>query len=1377
MKNIIEKSKDANIIEREHENENSDELKIERNNLDFSNQHNKYVETVKKEEQLLIEYFIRDKTINNSRVELEDDFNIDPLVFDVDGLIKEYSVVNKLIIQYQEKYSLIDLNSYKHSADENINIEALINSLIELEDLKDKFEAFNESSKKTINQINKNEKKLTEKKKELENLLYDLRNKFFVKLFKKNEIKGLEKNILDIEKELLDQELLKTKINNKLSNSLHKLNSIDNGDLEDFLITSHLNNIKTEVQKLENNFISEEIIENVNKDYINDNVVPYLFNFKGNKKYKSEMNDISQEDKDIYLEVYKKYFSLERGSHADFHGLDSKEVEEKKKRLEIFNKVEHKLKKTYLNDSSYNKFELYQLESNAAFNDELKRLIKVIFSEFYNIEKKAHYLNLKKYLDNNEDGVYKDYNLLKDFEINNINDFENIRELYPYIKKILVESNIFKKENINQIEDSIIEKLFNKYILNEEAQGGDGQKAFGVMNSLNNKKSIPFFIEYIKKNDIGHTRNSCLHYLITATKELSDSEKENILKNLNKQDQIVLNKLIDKNSYLYKYINPSESKYLPSAYANNLIAHYLKDADIFELQEKISLYLEKIKIPKNNIIDFYSLREENTTNYILKYIESSGENKEEVLRKYQEFYFLNNINIDNFIEITKILKNYEEVFELILNSENYRFLYHKDLLKEFGYQRVANKLIEIDMGQALACTLEIFEDLDHKEVANKLIEVEKGRSVIDYLEKFENIDHKEIADKLIEVGLGKEVIYFLKKFNNLDHREIANKIIEAGEVSSVIDNFKMFNDLNHQEIADKSIEHGKADVLAYCLSNFKNLNEKTAYKLLEHKEENNIAKNLESFEKLSNNFGKTLLKLLIDFNLMVKVNEYYNPPLDKIINKTSEIFGSFANFDNFNLIKGVYYNDKDVIEKLKLKKGGNDGLRELQERFISFKKEIISEDFNPDILLKDDTESLYLPYFKSYIRYEESQWGIKSDGNFKNIVKNYIDYNNKGEIKKLKSNLKPSKELLINKSDSKAQEKHIFNEHFLNRFSTLINSIKKAKNLYQEKFPLTKLVEQIEEKRQSLIKELQERIDKMPNPQAKEGIVKKIHLLESVNLRNIKDFQNNFSILAKNKEFNELLRQTVFLFSYSKNKQYLNFDLDNIDFKNPKLNDISWTLNFVDHITNQETMSKYFTDKKSSKLFNEITSTKAIIEEMSLLQNEGKKSKDKTNIQFVPNRGILTEFSGHIADACWASKYDSILSKFPNINSVIIRQNPETKFERLAGAFLLIETESKNGEPLLVVRGFNPIENLINSLSVEDFYKKTMEYLKSLAKKDNRRLAIVIDNHSAGAATNRPVLFNYLNKLSKELEAIDLKSETDTTFNGYNITRQTYLVD
>jgi hypothetical protein len=103
----------------------------------------------------------------------------------------------------------------------------------------------------------------------------------------------------------------------------------------------------------------------------------------------------------------------------------------------------------------------------------------------------------------------------------------------------------------------------------------------------------------------------------------------------------------------------------------------------------------------------------------------------------------------------------------------------------------------------------------------------------------------------------------------------------------------------------------------------------------------------------------------------------------------------------------------------------------------------------------------------------------------------------------------------------------------------------------------------------------------------------------------------------------------------------------------------------------------------------------------------------------------------------------------------------------MVGACFLIETKSEEGKPLLVIRGLNPRENVINGLSISDFFNKFMNYVKDLAKKDGRTVALVADDHSGGSGTNRPILFEYMKNL--DAPSITLASDRDTNINGYNI--------
>jgi len=263
--------------------------------------------------------------------------------------------------------------------------------------------------------------------------------------------------------------------------------------------------------------------------------------------------------------------------------------------------------------------------------------------------------------------------------------------------------------------------------------------------------------------------------------------------------------------------------------------------------------------------------------------------------------------------------------------------------------------------------------------------------------------------------------------------------------------------------------------------------------------------------------------------------------------------------------------------------------------------------------------------------------------------------------------------------------------------------------------------------------------------------------------------------LSKFQEFYPLLRKIAY-FVTLKNSQTETVKMKSLTEQSEiQEKNIEELLGFDDAV--QESF-KIFKNKYSNDEFRKITSTKAITDEQERIRKFKLEQSEvrTTAFEFIPTRGILMEFSGQIAGACWASKYDSIAKEFPNFTSIIMVQNPGTKFERLAGAYFLIETTSQDGTPLLVIRGLNPIENVINSMDVADFFEKTVSHAKGIANKMGRKLAIVIDNHRGGAATNRGAVYNHLAELAPNLEKIILNTE-DTTFNNYNISTNTYLLN
>jgi len=74
-----------------------------------------------------------------------------------------------------------------------------------------------------------------------------------------------------------------------------------------------------------------------------------------------------------------------------------------------------------------------------------------------------------------------------------------------------------------------------------------------------------------------------------------------------------------------------------------------------------------------------------------------------------------------------------------------------------------------------------------------------------------------------------------------------------------------------------------------------------------------------------------------------------------------------------------------------------------------------------------------------------------------------------------------------------------------------------------------------------------------------------------------------------------------------------------------------------------------------------------------------------------------------------------------------------------------------------------------------DLLYQTVTHFESIAEAREMKLAIVMD-YSGGAGTNRPALQGAYDVLKSHLKKVELASNLDTQFNGYDIRNITFLV-
>ncbi len=592
-----------------------------------------------------------------------------------------------------------------------------------------------------------------------------------------------------------------------------------------------------------------------------------------------------------------------------------------------------------------------------------------------------------------------------------------------------------------------------------------------------------------------------------------------------------------------------------------------------------------------------------------------------------------------------------------------------------------------------------------------------------------------------------------------------------------------------------------------------------------YKNPSSIDKIIEIFPSkiISRSFGEMAISGITDGKIIpieyaLLINNHFAPPVDAMLYRSEKIFGSFVDWKSYDYLQQLLI-DKilpDELREMGVTRVGEAGVEQLNNLLHDFSRRITRDEVTSEEL---GNSTLLLSYYMDKTRVKVTQWGRIDPGTVVERMRWSEVYHREHPDSSFADRYTKSEVFKI--GTTKELKEFAFDEDFLNRYRSLTKTILKAANDCNPlSMPLSKRIEDLSSEKDSLVGFLIAKLDEEPS----EGLLEKaqkvakrqgveesvalanmieirntqlresIEVLKHMSLRSLADVQGNFVTLAKYKELHPLLLETIFTFALMQREH--RGEVGNPDDNGlstdamrllgghtPTLDSVTWTLNFIDHIVNKEIMAKYFTDKRAADALRRIASTVVLEKQLPKMIETNNVAKiieannvAKISMQFLPTRGALLEFSGQIGDACWANKYRCIAEQFPNITAVVMIEKPDSMYEKLAGSTMLIETIAADGEPLLVIRGLNPIENVINKLQVEDFYNTFTTWANEQAVKMGRKLAVVIDGHSGGSATNRPVLFQYLSSKRQDLKKVSLASRNDTTFNAYDITDKVYLV-
>ncbi|MCX6740714.1 MAG: hypothetical protein NTZ49_05835 [Candidatus Parcubacteria bacterium] len=734
--------------------------------------------------------------------------------------------------------------------------------------------------------------------------------------------------------------------------------------------------------------------------------------------------------------------------------------------------------------------------------------------------------------------------------------------------------------------------------------------------------------------------------------------------------------------------------------------------------------------------------------------------------------------------------------------------------EDLDYKALGKRLLSLGRYQTVVENLEQFPDIDHRKLLQSLCINLDFKLIIKNLEKFKNVDYNWLIAEIVAPQSKSLIPYArdlsLTKFNNLNS-ESAKKILEfyddgffeiiqhqdsfenldlkklgalafiAGKYEEIANNLEFFPDINQAELIAKLFMNKLPLTITYNLHKFKDVDYNQIFEQLLNFTKKDIPKaadyHLQWFKGLDIKYANTLINVYDDGfkEVVTNIDSFKNKEENKVLTAVLDIMPAEYLTRSFYSFCEDIYNGRQTpdTKKIGIKGDKESGLNELRNYLRKFNRDFVYGQVNVQEILDND---ILRDYTQAFVRYDTSQWGSRDNDNFRLMLSNFLE----DKFEPLKPEYKPSKQVNIKKVNQEAIQTFKHTEDFKQFYGAILDDIKSAKQLLVEPVARYKLKMETEK----MLDGLRLKLAEQTNDQARANLKLTIEQIEKIDLNRLLNdddillVMKDLSVLAKGKEgaeLRQLIRQNAFYANFKLNDVFIREDVLNFSAESPKINELAWVIDFMQHLINKENLKKHLKDSKIGRDFGNILSAKGLQDYLTLWLKQD--TLGTMPMQFVPCRNINTLFSGYIADACWADHYRSILQEFPHFTTLLFVQNPQKEKDfRISGASFLIEAKSAEGEDVMIIRGLNPRENVINQLSTEDFIKELIEYLKPIAKSLKMKKIIIPLTPSGSSMTNRGAIAGYLGKYLADKPVVNLASEPKTEFNGYDISSNCRLL-
>lgn len=733
----------------------------------------------------------------------------------------------------------------------------------------------------------------------------------------------------------------------------------------------------------------------------------------------------------------------------------------------------------------------------------------------------------------------------------------------------------------------------------------------------------------------------------------------------------------------------------------------------------------------------------------------------------------------------------ETIWSAIQDSSSamYKMLYRVDgeFCKAIGVERVFSTLLDKGSLGDVAWQLDKTDNKAiHQMFLERCIEQRDASAIRQSLDKI-SIDKVEIIRQLCQSGFEAPLISWSDDpfFKDIATEDLPSQeaLLGWGAHATLICNPERYPDVNRDEHYDSLINSNAQELLVKVLlhPNTTSAPAKAAQYLVGTERAAILRMKKDLFDKSV--FTPELMEKYIATGdeAFLELYEYSGQKIEWV-ERGFAVFGKEAPPTILYAVRELEKTTEDPLPaqfaELSVRQRGQGGVEQLKRAYTNIRSELIHGTNTPE-QLRDFVElatnnPIAKSIAKQLTRFAGAQWGRHGEDEWTRVLQDHLAVS--AEIRPLALNFVPSSEYTVRTIDAKEFDPSKIDEDAANKFTSLRESLDLALEIaespaahrYERLFADSRSLLDTERARLATTKE---GLQAQNKTKAVENIDRQISAIDNVRQMDTRQFlslaKDNFQQLTSLnvKGLDQIIRAGSFARAIRKSPEAKAI-AESLRGSKVSFDNLVALDNFVEHLVNNEVYSEYFRNDDARKAFIRNSDTTALRKQIAKTQSG--QTSGQTSLQFIPSRGPLLELSGHIGDACWASKYESIAKEFPNVTAIGYLRNPGKNTERLVGAGLMIETtDQTTGKGVIVLRGTNPIENYINGVKVEDFFDALVSYAKSIA--GDRRVAVVIDGGPGQAATNRPVLHSYLKEVVKDSKTVGdpVKLPQDSTFNGY----------